>query len=141
VLDVRRASNAPAQQSTKDAQSATTYRGVEVRIIHVEDLDLCRLMFAAQSIGRVPALCIIRCATLADARVEIAQCMPDVAVLDLQLSDGSGATLLDMLDSRCLVIFVTAEPDAVPHGYHVVAKGPKWIREVWDVIKNRKVPK
>jgi DNA-binding response OmpR family regulator len=106
-------------------------------ILHVEDLEVVRCMFEAQSKGKIYTndYSIVGCETLALARVEIAKRMPTAIVLDMQLPDGSGAELIDVLDPSCLVIFVTAEPSSAPKGHHVVAKGPRWIRDVLEVMR------
>ena len=104
------------------------------RVLHVDDLRSCRAMLRAR-LERGPLKAeVVSAYSVRDAREQIDSARAQglvwsLAVLDLDLGDGSGKELLKELPN-VRIVFVTADPDLAPAGYPVIAKGKGWISEI-----------
>ncbi|MGF1452740.1 MAG: response regulator [Opitutales bacterium] len=88
-----------------------------VRVLLADDHYFVRVGLAT-SIGREPGLDVVAQAESKEEAIEIAaSCQPDVAIIDMQLGDGTGAEVIAALkekspQTRCLILSVsTSEHD------------------------------
>jgi CheY-like chemotaxis protein len=86
------------------------------RILHVED-DIDFTQITQALIDDIADYTEVH--TLAEARVLLAQQQFDIVLLDLNLPDGSGLTLLDIIEQQHaqIIVFSGQEPDFIDNSH------------------------